>query len=39
MFVGILFVIGGFILAKYGIAAILGGLGAIAIALGLKKDS
>jgi hypothetical protein len=36
---GLLFILGGIVLCKYGVAAILGGLGAVAIALGIKKGS
>ena len=36
---GLLFVLGGIILCKYGLAAILGGLGAVLVALGVKKGS
>lgn len=39
MLIGLLFVIGGAILTKYGIAAIVAGLGAVLVALGLKKGS
>ena len=39
MLIGLVFVIGGILLTKYGVAAILGGLGSILVALGLKKGS
>ena len=39
MIVGALLIVGGIILAKYGVAAIISGIGAIAIALGIKKAS
>ena len=39
MFMGILVLIGGIILAKYGVAAIIAGLGTIAIGLGIKGAS
>lgn len=39
MIAGILFILGGIFLTKYGVAAIVGGLGAILVALGLKKGS
>lgn len=38
MLVGLLFVIGGVLLCKYGISAVIAGLGTILVSLGLKKD-
>lgn len=39
MLIGLLVVIIGGVLTKYGIAAILAGIGTILVALGIKKES
>lgn len=39
MILGLLIVVGGIVLCKYGVAAIVSGIGIVLIALGLKSKS